>query len=513
VRPKTQQVPRWFHHGFLALAALFLYLDLFIFPAIPIAGTDHDQSFYLHNAARMLDGQMIYRDFFQFTPPGTELVYLGLFKLFGVRAWIPNATLVVLGFGLTWLCLTISKKIWGGLLAYLPPLMFLVLSFYPATDGSHHWFSMIAAIAALALIVAEVSVPRLIGAGMLCGVASFFTQPRGFCALLGLATYILWKYRKTPHAGVSSSKMVGILAATFAGATVGFNLYFIYKAGIQRFWWCTVTFGLKYYPAESTLNSFRAYLAYPPMLPHVRHIPEPGWAFIHALIPLVYLVFFVSRWRKAKEMPQEQWDRLMLVSLVGFSLFLGIAPAPISWRMYVIALPALIVFVSFLDSARTPATLVRGLFWTATGAAMVIIAWNHQTRWRALLDTPTGRVAIVEPAAYEKYWWIAAHTHPGEPFFDCSGQSYFLLGLRSPAVVSFLSGTDYMRPEQVQDLVGNLESHRVHVVLWCSDLNVATRPDDHLGPLRAYLRANYHVAETSGDMQEILVRNGDPSSP
>jgi hypothetical protein len=79
------------------------------------------------------------------------------------------------------------------------------------------------------------------------------------------------------------------------------------------------------------------------------------------------------------------------------------------------------------------------------------------------------------------------------------------LGLRSPARVSFLSGTDYMRPEQVQDLVENLESHGVQIVHWCPDLDTSTRPDDHLGPLRDYLRSHYHPV--GFPKNPILVRN------
>jgi hypothetical protein len=75
----------WLAACVLLAAAVFVYLQLFILPDIPLL--DHgDQTIYLFNAARMLEGQVMYRDFFQFTPPGTEFVYLALFKLFGVRA-------------------------------------------------------------------------------------------------------------------------------------------------------------------------------------------------------------------------------------------------------------------------------------------------------------------------------------------------------------------------------------------------------------------------------------------
>ncbi|HEV2444447.1 MAG TPA: hypothetical protein VGS58_00935, partial [Candidatus Sulfopaludibacter sp.] len=77
---------------------------------VPVLGTA-DQSIYLLNSRRMLEGQVIYRDFFQFTPPGTETLYWMLFKLWGVRAWIPEGALLGLGVALTWLSIVISRRL------------------------------------------------------------------------------------------------------------------------------------------------------------------------------------------------------------------------------------------------------------------------------------------------------------------------------------------------------------------------------------------------------------------
>jgi nucleoside recognition membrane protein YjiH len=69
-----------------------LYLLLVVPPFAPFF-LPGDVSVYLLNAARMLN-EAIYKDFFQFTTPGTELAYLALFRLFGARAWVPNAMLL-----------------------------------------------------------------------------------------------------------------------------------------------------------------------------------------------------------------------------------------------------------------------------------------------------------------------------------------------------------------------------------------------------------------------------------
>jgi hypothetical protein len=170
--------------GFLLGAAIFLSL-LFFTPAGVSIFRLGDMDIYLLDATRMLEGQLIYRDFFQFTPPGIELVYLALFKLFTPRVWIPNLMLVVLGLGLTWLSVAIARRVMVGPVVFLPGLLFLTFSFSTVLDASHHWFSILAVMAATAVII-EKRTPRRM-AGALCGLASFFTQTRGPLAVAAFA--------------------------------------------------------------------------------------------------------------------------------------------------------------------------------------------------------------------------------------------------------------------------------------------------------------------------------------
>src|SRR5205814_8088124 len=126
--------------GFLLAALVFLYLAVFIPPAAPIY-LPGDASVYLLNAQRMLEGESIYRDFFQHTLPGTELFYLALFKLIGPRIWIPNATLIVLGLGLTALVVYVSRKVLTGWTAFLLAVLFLAFAYWQWLVPRAHWFS------------------------------------------------------------------------------------------------------------------------------------------------------------------------------------------------------------------------------------------------------------------------------------------------------------------------------------------------------------------------------------
>jgi hypothetical protein len=173
----------------------YLYLLLFKWPATPFFQSA-DQTIFLEYAKRMRAGQVAYRDFFEFFTPGTELIYLGLFKVFGVRAWIPNLAEILLGFSITGLTVATARGVVSRGASMLAGLLFLVLGFRFFLNGTHHWFSVLAVMSALAILMKERSPSRLGGAGVLCALAFFFTSTRGPLAVLGLGVFLLWEHRR-----------------------------------------------------------------------------------------------------------------------------------------------------------------------------------------------------------------------------------------------------------------------------------------------------------------------------
>jgi len=275
---------------FLLGAFWFVYLQVFILPFVPISFWA-DQSTYLLNARRMLDGQVIYRDFFQFTPPGTESVYFGLFRLFGPRSWIPDGMLLLLGVSLVGLITMISEKLINGASCFLPGLLFLVIPFQSLLDGTHHWYSTVAVMAALAVVIENRSVFRLAAAGTLCGLATCFTQSRGLVAVLGLAVVLLWERRCLQR----------LFRRKGWPATI---------PGLHHRFRCEVL-------SREWFNTWRVYMADAPSLHSISALLQlPGFLFIHALLPLVYVLFFARYWRAGRAEPQEPWDKLMLVNLL-----------------------------------------------------------------------------------------------------------------------------------------------------------------------------------------------------
>src|SRR3569833_313577 len=94
----------------LLICSLYLAANLFANPETPflIGG---DQEFFWTRAQQKFYGEHIYRDFFEFTPPGTDLIYLCAFELFGPRIWVAYLIVLLLGISLSWLCWRIASSI------------------------------------------------------------------------------------------------------------------------------------------------------------------------------------------------------------------------------------------------------------------------------------------------------------------------------------------------------------------------------------------------------------------
>jgi hypothetical protein len=392
-----------------------LYLDSFILPVTPIYQGDA-APIYLLEARKMLEGQVIYRDFFQFTLPGTQVFYLLLFKLFGVRAWIPNAVFILLGLGLAWVGVLVSRRLMSGSSIFLPSLLFISFAFTTEMDPTHHWFSLLMVMAAVAVVIERRSFPRIAAAGALCGLATFLTQSRGLVAVLGFAVFLLWEWRATRESGRWLLQAETCLFGPFLATTVGTMAYFVWKAGLGRFLSCTLVFPLRYYP-QWFWNNLSVYMTEVPNFSSGLEVPALAiWLFIQGLLPLVYLLFLARHWREAQAHPREQWDRLMLVTIVGLFLFLGIASSPNWMRLCSVCLPALILFVWSINSPGRLPRAITILFWIGGLAALVVQPIIAQTGWRGYLESPLGRAAFLDSDRYEKFQWVAERTRDGDFF-------------------------------------------------------------------------------------------------
>ena len=487
---------------------IFLYFHLFIPPFTPI-WTGGDAMMWLDDARRMLDGEVLYRDFVQITLPATDLLYFTAFKIFGPRMWIPNVMLLVVGVTLAWLSYRIAISIHLGKAALLPPLLFLTLIYRDRLDATHHWYSTLAIMAALAVAIDRRSPRRVAIAGALCGLAACFTQSAGLMALLAFATFLCWEHRKESTKLRSLIQQEALLVASSALAALFVSGYFVWRAGLAKFLYCTLIFNLRYYGSFAGGSTWHGYMIGLAGFLHWQRIPGLlGFLLVHALLPLVYILFLVRYQRRSKQASGEHWERLMLINLVGLASLLSVALAPTWARLYYVSLPALILFAWILKSEGRAGRFLSNALYVFTLILMAVFPVEKQLHWRAYLDLPTGHTAFLSRDAYDRYRWAASETRPSDFFFGgLFPDFYFLLDLRNPGPVPFITPYEYTRPNEVQDILDGLEQHRVRIVLWTPALDSPENPQgDHLGPLRAYIRGRYHMAENFPEF-EVWLRN------
>jgi len=492
----------------LVAVAIFLYLQLFILPNVPTLPSG-DQTVYLLNGWRLLDGEVMYRDFFQFTGPGSETTWCALFYLFGVRAWVPNAALICLGVGFAWTSVLISRRLFAGASIILPGFLFLAIPFRnaPMNTGSHHWYSTLAVMTALAVLIDKRSPGRLVAAGALCGLSAWFNQSRGLVAVLGVGVFLLWERKERNETWRSLARREAHLLGSFLITFAGLNSYFVWKAGLKNFVYCTFVFGMNYYRSNPS-NTWTVYGADLPPIENWYSTTRLGtWLVVELLVPWIYFLFFFRARRERNMRPQEPWDRLMLVSIVGLFLFLGVAPSALNYRLCTVSLPAFILLVWFAKQPGRIERIALPFLWVGLLALMIAETHSIQTRWHATLDLPAGRVATFDSERPQIFQWYLSHMRPSDYLLAFPGLN-FALGLRNPTPVNFFTTSDYTRPEHVQSIVEALEAKRARWVEWVPDLDFPGGPGDHLGPLRAYLRTHYHLAKSFYDGKvQILERN------
>lgn len=477
---------------------VYLYFNLFYLPAVPMHFLTPDATNFLFNARRMQRGLVIYRDFFELTLPATEVYYLLLFKIFGNRAWIPNATLILLGLSMAYLMIVISRKVISGKAAYLPAALFLVIPFRSQLDATHHWFSTVFVMWAVALLVEDISALRLVGAGALCGVAMCFTQSSGLPAVAAIALFLLWAAATRRLSWQNFRRAQLYVWSSFFIVIVLFNAWFALRAGLGKFFYDTVVFNFRYFSSEFG-NSFGVYMTdMPPFHPWYR-LPALGiWLSIYLLVPLIYILFFVRYWDEKDDRPSESWEQLMLIAITGVMLFLGVAASPTWLRLCTVAAPGVILFVWVVDSPGRFRRIGIAVLWVAV-ICIALGEWRgREFGWRRQVNLPIGRMVVFNRIQYEEITFLLNHTKPGDYFFGNNELNY-LLDLRDPSPIPYVTSSDYTRPEQIQETIQALEKHPAKYIYWASIFDMPSPVPgsrSHLAPLRAYLDAHYQLVKS-----------------
>lgn len=483
--------------GLFLGAALYLWANLFATPGVPFL-LGGDQVFFWMDAQRMLYGERIYRDFFQFTPPGADLVYWSAFKLFGPRIWVPNLVVMALGLVLCSLCWRVSRSIMSAPHAALAAALFLVADYGKLSNATHHWFSVLAVLGCVAVLMKGSSLLRTALAGSLLGVASFFTQTRGPVVALGVAIWLLLERSRTGESWAHHLRRQALLFASLVMTWFALSGYYIATVGLQRLWYFQVTYVRQYMVSEWNVlpsGSLRGLAGLSPS-------QWSQWLPAYVVLPGIYLLCLWKYWRAARERAADEGARVALLTLAGIAMFLEVSQNPTWFRLYCVALPAVVLLVWLVGGSVRLARYGIPVLWAIVAVHAVHQTWRRHADLAVIGELPAGRVAMA-PLDAERLTWLAARTRPGQFILQVGWPGVYLpLALRNPLFLedANTTGGSHLGFEQLS--IRQLEAKPVQYVLWSSYVD----PDVPLGAFRAFLENHYRKVWTFSDRAEVWGR-------
>jgi hypothetical protein len=490
----------------VVVALGFLYLSLFSFAGAPIFRSGDACVFWTY-ACRMLAGQVFLRDFHQFTPPGTDLVYMTVFHLFGASVGTINWTILGLGMVLGVVCFLNAWVIMRADVAALAALLCVVLLYGDRMDLTHHWFSSLANLLAILILVRGRSMRHIAGAACVIGIALFFTQSGGLMGLLACCIGLLLESRINGTAPA----FPGPRLATFLGITIGVWLLlswrFIAQAGPANYLHMQVL----YLPRDMSLQTgfLIPHFTVSPYLHSVAQLADRLAMYLLLVLVCPTVAILCAR---GKVVTGEHSMAIVFLTSLGILQTLEVI-FMLNWnRMAAAAMPSAILFVWLVTrwhTGRRPAVIAS---WCFVGAMIIVQCGVMQFHRYPRLSLPTGSARFQNNEG-EQAAWLTLHTHPGDYFLEVATTRFYVpLRLQNPSPVDMLGTSAVTLPEWVDEVLAGLKAQQVQYILWEPFAGIGTvaerhtAPGDHLDPLRTYLQLNFRRIETFGNGGEIWAR-------
>ena len=509
---------------FLLLATVvFIYILLFKLPYYPFY-FEADQLIFLYNADRMMAGERMYLDFFQFTFPGGQVLYVILFAIFGLNYWVLPLATLAMGAASFWFLLRASKLLIDGVYAYIPALLFTFFGFrWFGLDGSHRTFSPLFVLIAVYILLRGRTLTHLAAAGFFCALASYFTQQRGLVAVGSIGLFLLLDNYKRGWQWPAVIKESAALGGSFVISLAAMLAYFIVTAGWDNFVNATLVYpGLYYHFHEQNnpgvfLINFQKAWALPGISGKIAFLPALFYGFA---VPLAVVAFLITYFRRRKLHDWEFWRGPVLVAFVtGFAVLSTTNPSFL--RYYHMSAPSLILIGWMLHYYDVFGERRRQLI-TAAAAVLLLFAafqaYRIQTNWDYLeIDAPRGKVYAINMDQIHRYHWLQERTRPGDPVFEVYEPFvYFLLGLRNPAGYTQIVPSDYTRPEFVQGALTDMRSDPPKFIIWNNNYNkldAERDPGDHTGPLAEWVQSEYRPSSPVYNIAEQPIQIWERKEP
>ncbi len=474
----------------------------------------YDESILLHEAKRILEGEVPYRDFVEIVTPGAWFLMAAAFRVFGTSIDTARGTMSVLhaiSVGVIYL----SARALGLIreLAMVPAVAYLALCYVNFPHASPHWFAtFFGLVLLLGILIAPVSGPMqrrwMFVLGMLASTLLCFQQQRGLALAAGLPALIVVDRILGPGTEGRYRLLGGLLAAYIAGGLVVALPVLVYLLTVPGF--------------EPAYHG----LVYVPLFRYARHIKAPWglyprgyfagvvfprlFKYLPVLLPAQAIALAVDRLRGAN------WSGLRRRTLLTLFCLLSI-PTVLHYPDYLhISLIAPFFFILAADlldwtASQLRAPLADSLRIALAAGLLTVLAYQagrnlqefrrgfpltHPTAFGEVSFATRGDLLFVDHVRE----WIA--TAPSKEIFvyPHSPGIYLLTGAKNATRYSLLLN-GYHASEDFQEIISTLESKRTPSVVFAFSEEPQTA-------FTRYLRLTYERVRLGANSHFLYRRRG-----
>ena len=500
-------------------------------------------------ALRILNGDLIYRDFFTVVTPGSYYTVASLFQIFGEQLMVLRWAALVCGLAIALVTLAIGRKIVSWPFAAAAALMTTVWGWFLITPNFYSLQAALLALIALFFHLRDAAEPRtkwVVLAGVMTGLTALVKQNVGAYVAVGLLL-AMWLSRAfdTTFDFRGQLRRSALFIAGIAIPAVPTLLYLVAAGAGPYLYESWVYYPLMKYPDRFALP----FPAFYPLLPEhnvitlrdalpallTRAVPEPAvfdiWVkFVLYLPVLVYplivvrlawLVFQFHRRRRTDF--RVEGCSLLAIAIAGAMLLLQTWPrADLTHLLFGIQ-PTFVLFAYVTDRVWRTMRAGTGRHLVVSAVLLLImllphalLLWNgyRRTDWEyanyvAPLRSERARGVRAVPIEAQRIdtvtRYVAEHTSADETIFvvPWAAGFYFLADRKNPTRIDFMLFED---PEAYPCLLASLEEQPPKYVIYGYTWDVDERRfRDYAAPIDGYIRSRYAI-ENGVDGYEIWRR-------
>lgn len=508
-----------------------------------------DEGSQAAQALRLMQGEVIYRDFFTVVTPGSYYTVAWLFQLFGAELMVLRWAVLALGLGILLAALAAGRQIMSWPFAAAGALMTTVWGWFLVAPNFYSWqaaFLTLAALLCYLRFAATGGAAWIVLAGVVAGLTALVKQNVGVYAAAALLLTIWASMAFDARANVRGRLAASARLAVGVAIPIVPTLLYLLAIGAGPYLYESwVYYPLVKYPPRFAVP----YPAFYPLLPEqglttlsevipawlAGRIPEPAvyelWIRLVLYLPVVVyplalavLIALAIRFRRRGDGAQARHGHALLaVSLVGALTLLQAWPrADVTHILFGIqptfVLLAYLLFGLWTVMAKItgPRAAVHGVALALALAPLALLLWNgyQRTRWEyqnyvAVLKMDRGRNIFASPIEAERInkmtSFIVSSTAPDDPIFVVPWATgfYFLTDRANPTRTDFMLFED---PEAYPCILSRLERNPPKYVIYGYVWDVDGRHfRDYARPIDEYIRSRY-VLEDSVDGYEAWKR-------